>query len=162
MINGQNDDGKMKRVKSFLSLALTSLLLVACLQNNEPTSNPTPSLSKTSILSPVPTNTLEMTATPAVLSITPLVTAPYIEFGSWSPDSQWIAYWVSSQEDMEQPTNFMPGGTLNFRNVASGETCSVSQLARPDSQAANVYWSEGLHHCIWQQPAARHRNLADR
>lgn len=72
----------------------------------------------------------------------PRVTAPYIEFGAWSPDSQWIAYWISSQEDVEKSTNFMPGGTLNFMNVTSGEICAVSQFVTPDNRTAEVIWSE--------------------
>ena len=78
------------------------------------------------------------------MPVKPLVTAPYIEFGSWSPDAQWIAYWISSQEDVEQPTNFMPGGTLNFRNVTTAETCAVPQFVRPDNRSAEVYWSDEM------------------
>src|SRR5687767_4489759 len=104
----------MKRVNLilFMGLMLVSLLLVECATNNAAILKPTHLPSQTSHPSLVPTNTLELTSTANVISITPLVTAPYLEFGSWSPDSQWIAYWVSSQEDVQQATNFMPGGTL--------------------------------------------------
>jgi hypothetical protein len=136
----------MKRVKLilFTSSALVSLLLVECTINNSAISKPTIPPSQTSHHSAVPTNTLEPTATAEVISIRPLVTAPYLEFGSWSPDSQWIAYWVSSEEDVAQSTNFMPGGTLNFRNVISGETCAVSQFVTPDNQSATIYWSDAM------------------
>jgi hypothetical protein len=113
-----------------------------------PTSIPTAVPSQTSMPSPVPTKTLQLTSTPESVSATPLVTAPYLEFGSWSPDSQWIAYWVSSQEEAEQPTNFMPGGTLHFRNVRTGETCAVSQFVRPDNRSALVYWSDEIEAII--------------
>ena len=134
----------MKRVKLILimGLVLVFLLLVECAPNNAAILKPTHPPSQTSPPSLVPTNTLELTSTADVISITPLVTAPYLEFGSWSPDSQWIAYWFSSQQDVQQATNFMPGGTLNFRNVTSGETCAVSQLVTPDNQSAKIYWSD--------------------
>jgi hypothetical protein len=137
----------MQRLKTLLYIigsVLSSLLLVECEPGSRAVSNPTIVPSLTARPSPVPTNPLKGTASAEVISSTPLVTGPYLEFGSWSPDSQWIAYWVSSQEDLEQSTNFMPGGTLNFRNVTSGETCSVSQFTTPDNRNAKIYWSDEM------------------
>src|SRR5688572_26804615 len=143
-----------KRLLFILGCVLITLLLVGCggTLNATPTSIPTAIPSQTSTPSPVPTKTPESTLTPDTLSeyvsVTPLVTAPYIEFGGWSPDSQWIAYWVSSQEDVEQPSNYMPGGTLNFMNVTTGETCAVSQFVTPDNRTAEVSWSEEIEAII--------------
>jgi hypothetical protein len=135
----------MRRTKLilFFSSVLVSLL-IACTPNNTTIAEPTIRPSQTLPPSAGPTNTLELTATADTISITPLVTAPYLEFGSWSPDSQWIAYWVSSEADVAQSTNFMPGGTLNFMNVATGEMCAVSQFVTPDNQSAQIYWSERM------------------
>ena len=36
----------------------------------------------------------------------------------------------------------MPGGTLNFMNVTTGEICAVSQFVTPDNRTAEVIWSE--------------------
>src|SRR5688572_6693001 len=141
----------MKRTKSLLFVicsVLTTLLLVECAPSGTPTSMPTIMPSQTSIPSPVPTNTVQTSATPNVVSVAPLVTAPYIEFASWSPDSQWIAYWESSQEDVERPTNGMPGGTLNFINVTTGEGCAVSQFVTAGSGTAKVYWSNEMEAII--------------
>src|SRR5688572_11993438 len=132
-------NGFEKCAKSLLFMfgsVLTALVLAGCA--GATSSAPTTIPSETPIPSPVPTNT------PAVVFANPLVTAPYLEFGSWSPDSQWIAYWVSSQEDMEQGANFMPGGTLNFKNVTTGDTCAVSQFVTADNRSANVYWSDDM------------------
>ncbi|HJR82152.1 MAG TPA: hypothetical protein VJ821_18915 [Anaerolineales bacterium] len=143
----------LKRAKPLLFIPcslLTILLLGGCggASVDLLTSIPTVVPSQISIPSPVPTGTSEPTATPAYVSIAPLVTAPYIEFGSWSPDSQWIAYWVSSQENLETPTNSMPGGTLNFMNAATGETCAITQFLTLNNPSAKVYWSDDLEAII--------------
>ena len=102
-----------------------------------PLQSPTPSF--------VPTITPDLATTPPdSISVTPLVTAPFIQFASWSPDNQWVAYWISSQEDVEQPRNAMPDGTLNFMNVLIGESCAVSQFVTPNNQASEIYWSDDI------------------
>ncbi|MEW6286215.1 MAG: hypothetical protein AB1509_08300 [Chloroflexota bacterium] len=138
----------MKYRKIFPSIfipLLTILLVLGC----EETTSRTPDGTSTIISSPTPLSqpfpNKISTPTPTVLtSITPVVTAPYIEFGSWSPDSQWIAYWVSSQEDVEKSSNAMPGGTLNFMNVKTGDVCAVPQFVTPDNQSAKIFWSDEI------------------
>lgn len=135
------------RLVFLFNLTLVALLLAGCgaASIGIPTSIPTALHSQSSTPSPVPTKTPDVTVTSSdFVSVKPLVTALFIQFASWSPDSQWMAYWVSSQDDVEQPTNAMPGGTLNFMNLITGESCAVSQFRTPDNQAAEVYWSEEI------------------
>lgn len=73
---------------------------------------------------------------------TPLATAPFVSFASWSPEGRWIAYWISSQEDLDNQEPYtMPGGTLHFANVATGESCAVPQIVRPTNRTGEVRWS---------------------
>jgi Tol biopolymer transport system component len=75
--------------------------------------------------------------------VEPFTTAAYIHFEDWSPDSRWLAYWLSSQEDLDnQLPGAMPGGTLHFADVATGETCAAPQFHSETDQAAFVDWVE--------------------
>lgn len=132
----------------YFGSALVFVLLIGCTPSNTPLPKPTLVRSPTSTPTLVSTNLPGITTTSEGISVAPLITAPYIDFGSWSPDGQWLAYWVSSQEDLERSSNFMPGGTLNFRSVISGETCAVSEFATPDNQSAKIYWSESMEAII--------------
>ncbi|MCI0399039.1 MAG: hypothetical protein L0332_18820 [Chloroflexi bacterium] len=71
----------------------------------------------------------------------PFATAPFITFGSWSPDGAWLAYWASSEEDMaNQEPAASPGGTLYFANVADGESCAVPQFTTRTAFSSTVSW----------------------
>jgi hypothetical protein len=136
--------GKTPLIVSF-DLTLIALLLAGCggALIGTPTSLPTALHSQSPVPSSVPTKLPDVTVSSSdFVPVKPLVTAPYIQFASWSPDSQWFAYWISSQDDVEQPTKAMPGGTLSFLNVITGESCAVSQFITPDNQAAQVVWSD--------------------
>ena len=75
--------------------------------------------------------------------VKPLVTAPYVRFDNWSPDSRWLAYWLSSQADVDSQFPYaMPGGTLHFANVQTGETCAAPQFHPATDRQALVEWSE--------------------
>jgi Tol biopolymer transport system component len=96
----------------------------------------TPSMPSVHTLTPqatVPsaaTNTLVTgipTSTPVPLQFAdPLVTAPDSEFGlgfdSWSPDSQWIAYWVGETAE-GSPAH------LTFVNVRTGSKCQHPEVS---------------------------------
>jgi hypothetical protein len=73
--------------------------------------------------------------------VEPFAAAAYIRFEGWSPDSRWLAYWLSSQEDVDhQLPGAMPGGTLHFADVATGQTCAAPQFHSETDQAACVDW----------------------
>lgn len=48
----------------------------------------------------------------------------------WSPNSEWLAFWVSTEEDLSNRTNFSspPPGHLNFINVLSSNWCSMKSI----------------------------------
>ncbi len=69
--------------------------------------------------------------------------AAYIRFESWSPEGGWMAYWLSSPEDVaEQVPATMPGGTLHFANPGTGQTCAVPQFHTQTDRSAWVDWAK--------------------
>ncbi len=75
--------------------------------------------------------------------IEPFAIAPYIRFESWSPDGQWMAYWSSSQQDVDNQVPYtMPGGTLHLANPESGQVCAVAQFHTETDGSASVQWGE--------------------
>lgn len=71
-----------------------------------------------------------------------LISAANISFDSWSRDSQWIAYWVSSIDDVKNPINYyIIPGSLGFTNVNTGISCIVDRLRR-QGEGGNVEWMD--------------------
>lgn len=131
-------------------IGVLTVLLSSCGQGSAPgttfawqTSTVAPTITATAIPSvlPSPPSTSEPTAVvPDSTDVTPVTTAPYIHFASWSPDSHWIAYWLSSQEDVDNQIPYtMPGGTLHLLNVETDQSCIVPQFVTPDDSVAEVY-----------------------
>lgn len=92
---------------------------------------PLSTITQTTIASETP----EKTQVP-VAEATPLI-APeglQIHFGSWSPDSQWFAYWLA--EDQESPAS------LFFANAISGETCQAENVQAPSLGSDLLLWRE--------------------
>ncbi len=91
------------------------------------------------------TETTTPTLPPAVpLAATPLATAPAIRFAGWSPDSRWVAYWMSLQEDVDNylssGVSGFPAGTLHFTDVDTGESCAAPASVTRDPES-RVQWS---------------------
>lgn len=104
------------------------------------THSPVP--TQTAIATQAPQEEPTPTATPVI--VTPLAKAAYFTFAGWSLDSQWIAYWASTQEDIEQWRPYtMPGGTLHFARISTGEICTVDTLHTETDREAAVYWQAG-------------------
>ncbi|MCB0000241.1 MAG: hypothetical protein KDE56_30965, partial [Anaerolineales bacterium] len=74
-------------------------------------------------------------------AIEPIAEAAYFTVAGWSADSQWLAYWASTRADVDawQPQT-MPGGTLRFANVISGEQCEAKELHTATDAEGAVYW----------------------
>jgi hypothetical protein len=71
----------------------------------------------------------------------PIATASVIRFAGWSPDSRWVAYWVSSQEDVDNsPPYSFPAGALHLANVEADESCAVPEFMSQDG--ATIHWSD--------------------
>ena len=86
---------------------------------------------------PQPTNNPAPTQVP-IATITPLVTylsvngSPF--FDSWSPDSQWIAFWLVEYGGDELP------GSLAFVRVASGDVCLHPNIITEGVGTGQVQW----------------------
>ena len=73
----------------------------------------------------------------------PFATASYLEFESWSPDGRWLAYWLSSPDDVaNQLPGVMPAGSLYFGDPATGQTCAAPQFHPDPGLPASVHWGE--------------------
>jgi hypothetical protein len=87
----------------------------------------------------------------------PLMEAPYIRFAGWSPDSLWIAYWLSSPEDVEAQLPYtMPGGTLHLTNVATGEGCALSHFHTEAAGLVKTAWNEDGTLAVFTEEGAFH------
>lgn len=68
--------------------------------------------------------TLDNTNTPETqgAAIKASITAGGIRAYTWSPDSQWLAYWTFTPEEAKRDFDYPPG-VLHFLNAQSGQTC---------------------------------------
>jgi hypothetical protein len=73
----------------------------------------------TTIPTPVPT-AIAMAVPRATLDS--VITAARILPHSWSPDSETLAYWTFTEEEVALDFT-LPPGTLHFYNVTTGESC---------------------------------------
>lgn len=73
-----------------------------------------------------PTPTPEITFTP----VEPVATAAFItQQMAFSPDGAWLAYWASSQTDVDNQLPYTsPGGTLHLLNMWTGMLCVVEDM----------------------------------
>lgn len=74
-------------------------------------------------------------------TIEPLAEAGYFTIAGWSADSRWLAYWASSQADVDawQPS-MNPGGTLYFFDTTTNEICAMETVHTATDREAAVYW----------------------
>ncbi|MFO7538705.1 MAG: hypothetical protein R6X32_11705, partial [Chloroflexota bacterium] len=65
----------------------------------------------------------------------------HIIAADWSPDSQWLPYWLSDQADMEglEPYHW-PGGRLYLLNSSSGQSCELPQFRTTAWGQKSVDW----------------------
>jgi hypothetical protein len=81
------------------------------------------------------------TVASAVVRIEPVALAPAIRVDSWSPDGNWLAYWLS----VELPQSFypFPPGKLHFLNIRTGLACSHSEYVARSHGDRLVWPSDG-------------------
>lgn len=70
----------------------------------------------------IPSNTVE-----------PYIAAARLRFDSWSPDSQWLAYWFSDQDEAGSTS-------LVFANVNTGVVCQQAEIVAPSLESGSVSW----------------------
>lgn len=81
------------------------------------------------------------TAEAGGVTVEPLTKAAYFTVAGWSADSRWLAYWASSQADVDEWQPYtMPGGTLHFADTTTGEICAADTVHTATDREAIVYW----------------------
>ncbi len=104
-----------------------------------PTATHTPTPLPTATGTPIPTPTA--TATPVIPHL--YVTGAHISVGNWSPDSQWLPYWLSTVEDLADLDAYTnPGGTLHLLHSGSKESCALTQFQRTPGGQMDLAWDE--------------------
>jgi len=59
----------------------------------------------------------------------PVVTAPFLRLGGWSSDGAWLAYWLSSPEDVTSQIEPWPPASLAFYNPLAVQDCPHPDLS---------------------------------
>jgi hypothetical protein len=99
-----------------------------------PTATPLPTATNT----PLPTPTITPTPTPIPNLY---VSGAHIIVGDWSPDSQWLAYWLSTEADLAGLEPYAwPGGMLHLLDSRSGESCPLPQFHTATWGQMSVTW----------------------
>jgi hypothetical protein len=83
------------------------------------------------------------TPEPTAIPLEPIIAAPAVQFEGWSPDGEWLAYWVSGQADVSSEFYPAPPGTLNFRNVRTGQECAVPEIVSQQEEGDQLVWAPG-------------------
>lgn len=81
---------------------------------------------------------------PAIPSQTPtaqpIAAATFVNVAAWSPDSQWLAYWLTTDSEAPaQALGGMPGGVLHFTNILTGALCPTT-LTTQRADEGQVLW----------------------
>jgi hypothetical protein len=93
-----------------------------------PTQTPLP---PTATLTPIPT--LTYTPTPTPVPPTPVLTAPGLFAGSWSPDGRYFSFISQTSEDIaNMPVSLKPGesppGAFGFYDIQTGRSCTYPEV----------------------------------
>lgn len=100
-----------------------------------PTATPLPTATST----PLPTPTITPTSIPIPNLV---VRGAHINVSNWSPDSQWLAYWLSTDEDLKNVApNNSPGGMLHLLDTQSEENCALPQFHTTAWGQMSATWS---------------------
>jgi hypothetical protein len=85
-------------------------------------------------IAPVSTITTALPKTQVPVQVVePFITASRLRFDSWSPDSQWMAYWFGDNDTLAY---------LAFANIRSGRICQHKEITAEDIYGGGVVWSE--------------------
>jgi hypothetical protein len=110
-----------------------------------PASQPMPEIDLPAA-TPLPTATNTPSPTPTIIPTpTPIpnlyASGANIGLGGWSPDSQWLAYWLSTEADLLGLEPYAwPGGTLHLLDSRSGESCPLPQFHIATWGQMSVTW----------------------
>jgi hypothetical protein len=90
----------------------------------------------------ISTATAVAIAAASAVPLDPVAEAAAARFDSWSPDNQWLAYWLSTREDMansSQALGYAPRASLYLLNVVTHQRCAYPQLVSYDYDS-KVAW----------------------
>lgn len=111
---------------------------------------PASSMSRSTPVIDLPTATPLPTATNTPSPIPPIptpvpnlyVSGAHIIVSDWSPDSQWLAYWLSTEADLAGLEPYVwPGGMLHLLNSHSSESCPLPQFHTDAWGEMSVTWT---------------------
>lgn len=134
----------IRRRHSILRLGLAAVcLLAAALQSTACSVTQSPAEAQPAGIQPASTPEADAAsqrtaASPAQSAplVTPVATAALIRPAAWSPDSRWLAYRASSQEQLDAAAGEAPEATWAFYDAVRGDACS-----RPDIEPVwNLTW----------------------
>ncbi len=90
-------------------------------------------VAATETITPTSANTVQSISTQIPIQIIePLVNSPRLRFDSWSPDSQWFAYWFADGDDA--PAH------LAFIDVQSEKSCQHEEVTVIGIESGGVKW----------------------
>lgn len=101
----------------------------------------TPTLTPTPL--PTSTPTRHATATPTATPDLPerQASGAFLLLDSWSPDGQWLAFWRSSTEDVENIQPYTsPGGTLYLLNSLTDQLCDMPHFRTTAAGRMTLSW----------------------
>ncbi len=103
------------------------------------TSQP-PATTPTAAPTKAPTATATVVPETAVSHL--IAQAEHISVAGWSPDSEWLAYWLSTAADVDALDDpyAAPGGTLHLLNSNSGESCALPQFHTTSGEEVTLIW----------------------
>jgi len=107
--------------KFFFTLLVVFIMNQGCSGTASPT--PPATNSRQAIQTQQPLNLIE-----------PLVASPRLRFDSWSPDSQWFAYWFADGEDLP--------ARLAFVDVQSHKICQHEEISVAGIENGGVKWAD--------------------
>lgn len=141
------------RQAAYLFCIVAVILLGGCSPElSQPSQNTPPTL--TAIPSPtVVPEPSKVPPTPSaeaqVATVEPMATAPMLRFDSWSPTSDFIAYWTFTAE--EAAISYPPGN-LNFLNVQTGLTCAYPYAV---TSGTSLVWQSAGKIIVFSDMTAR-------
>jgi hypothetical protein len=119
----------------------TNTAVVSLAERETLSANATPTPLPTTTDTPFPTPTA--TPTPVIPHL--YVRGAHIRTSEWSPDSQWLAYWLSTTGDLSGLDGYTaPGGMLHFLNSSSGHRCALAQFRTRAGGQMSLSW-EGFN-----------------
>jgi hypothetical protein len=134
-------------ILGFFGMILVGALLIWLVGVLEPDPVVTPSVTPPAAAtpeagSPAATPTTEAELPSSNPQITPVIRGVSVRLNGWSPDNQWVAVWVTTEETAAEPGFPYPPARLNFYQPASGRICTHPEMIS-SSYAPGIWLPDG-------------------